>query len=74
MTESETPHPFVEQNLRDVLEGQILRLADSSFAVIAKHRGRRLVRLDLEADDGSHATLIGVPRARFRLYDQATPR
>jgi hypothetical protein len=56
MTESETPGPLIEQKLRDVLEGQILALAGSSFAILAKHRSHRLVHLDLEADDGSPAT------------------
>jgi len=73
MTEPAMPPTFVKRKLREVLEGQILRLADSSFAVVAKHRRRRLVHLDLEADDGSRSTLIGVPGARFRLHDGGPP-
>jgi hypothetical protein len=74
MTESETPGPLIEQKLRDVREGQILALAGTSFAIVSKHRRHRLVHLDLEADDGSPATLIGVPRARFRLHHTRTPQ
>ena len=73
MTEPATQTVFTKRRLREVLEGQILRLADSSFAVVAKHRRRRLVQLDLEADDGSRSTLIGVPGARVRLREGTTP-
>jgi hypothetical protein len=72
MTEPEIPQPFVEHRLRDVLEGQVLRLADASFAVAAKHRRHRLVHLELEADDGTRATLIGIPGARFRRREENT--
>jgi hypothetical protein len=72
VTKTAARQHFVEHKLRDVLEGQILRLADASFAVVAKQRRRRLVHLDLEADDGSCATLIGVPGARVRLREEAT--
>ena len=73
MTEPATQTVFTKRRLREVLEGQILRLADSSFAVVAKHRRRRLVQLDLEADDGSRSTLIGVSGARVRLREGTTP-
>jgi hypothetical protein len=74
MTQSNKPDPRIEQKLRDVLEGQTLVLAGSSFAIVAKRHRHRLVHLDLEADDGSHATLIGVPRAHFRLHHPPTPQ
>jgi hypothetical protein len=67
------PLSLVQYRLWEVREGQILRLAGSSFAVVAKHRRHRLVHLDLEADDGAHATLIGVPGALVRLGEKATP-
>lgn len=73
MTEPAFPQSFVEHKLREVLEGQILRLAGASFAIVAKHRRHRLVHLDLEADDGTRTTLIGVPGARFRLREEAAP-
>lgn len=63
-------HPFVEHSLREVREGHILNLAGSRFAVLAKERRRRLVLLDLEAEDGGHASLIGVPAARVRLRER----
>jgi hypothetical protein len=67
---------FVKYRLRDVLEGQVLRLAGSNFSVVAKRRRDRLVHLDLEADDQASATLIGVPGARVRLREDtlATPQ
>ncbi len=37
MTKSATAQPFVETRLRKVVEGQVLRLADDSFADVAKH-------------------------------------
>ena len=52
MSEPETPQPFIEYELRQAHEGQVLRIAGESFAVVAKHRRRRTVRLDLEAEDG----------------------
>ena len=73
MTEPAFPQPFVKHKLREVVEGQVLRLADDSFAVLGKRRRHRLVHLDLEADDGSRATLIGVPGARVRLRKESTP-
>ncbi|MFF2246053.1 hypothetical protein ACFVTM_17950 [Arthrobacter sp. NPDC058130] len=63
MIEPALPSTFTERRLREVLEGQTLRLADSSFAVVAKHRRHHLVHLDLEADDGSPSTLTGIPGA-----------
>ena len=69
MTKRAFPQSFNECKLRKVLEGQILRLADADFfAVVAKRRRDRLVHLDLEADDGTRVTLIGVPGARFRTF------
>lgn len=73
MSEPETPQPFIEYELRQAHEGQVLRIAGESFAVVAKHRRRRTVRLDLKAEDGAHATLIGVPAARVRLREGASP-
>jgi hypothetical protein len=64
----------VKQKLGELREGQVLRLADDSFAVVAAQRGGRLVQLELETEDGEQATLIGVPGARFRLHDETTPR
>jgi hypothetical protein len=73
MTKPASPQSFDERKLRKVLEGQVLRLADASFAVVAKHHQDRLIHLDLAAEDGTRATLIGVPRARVRLREEATP-
>jgi hypothetical protein len=73
MTGPDMSPVFTEHKLRKVLEGQVLRLADTSFAVVARHRRHRLIHLDLEADDGSHSTLIGIPGARVRLRESATP-
>jgi hypothetical protein len=65
--QSAPPHSSVEYRLREVQEGQILKLADFSFAVLTKQRRHGLVHLDLEAADGAFATLIGIPGARVRL-------
>lgn len=73
MAKPVVPQPLVQYKLREIREGQVLRLADSSFAVVAKHRRHRLVHLDLESDDGAHASLIGIPGARVRLCEEATP-
>lgn len=73
MTELEIPQALVEFKLRDIRAGQVLRLADTSFAVVAQHRRHRLVHLDLEADDGAPATLIGIPGARVRLRGESAP-
>jgi len=69
MTNTEVASGIVKYKLRDVLEGHVLRLADSNFSVVAKHRHDRLVHLDLEADDRASATLIGLPGARVRLLE-----
>lgn len=58
---------FVEHRLRDVRKGQVLKLGGSPFAVLAQERRKRLVQLDLKAEDGALTTLIGVRRARVRL-------
>ncbi len=73
MTKPVIAQPFVETRLREVVEGQVLRLANASFAVLAKHRRRRLVHLDLQAEDGVSATLIGVPGARVKRRKEAMP-
>lgn len=73
MSLPESPQPFQERELRQAHEGHVLRVAGESFAVVAKYRQRRVVHLDLEAEDGAHATLIGVPRARIRLCEGAAP-
>jgi hypothetical protein len=73
MTEPAVPPAVTTQKLREVFEGQVLRLADTSFAVLARHRRHHLIHLDLEADDGSHSTLIGIPGALVRLRETATP-
>lgn len=73
MTEPAISPIFAKHKLREVIEGQSLRLADTSFAVVAKHRRHRLIHLDLEADDGSLSTLIGVPGARVSLCEVAAP-
>lgn len=43
--------PFVRRDLRDAEEGQILLVADVRFTILATHRQRTLVHLDLAADD-----------------------
>jgi hypothetical protein len=74
MTQPESPRPFRACELRLAHEGQVLRVAGECFTVLAKGRRRRVVRLDLEAEDGAHATLIGVPQARVRLREgEAAP-
>lgn len=73
MSIPDSPQPFLECELRQAHEGQVLRVAGESFAVVAKYRRRRVVHLDLEAGDGAHATLIGVPRARVRLREGVAP-
>jgi hypothetical protein len=74
MTQPESPRPFRACELRLAHEGQALRVAGECFTVLAKGRRRRVVRLDLEAEDGAHATLIGVPQARVRLREgEAAP-
>lgn len=73
MSMPESPQSFLECELRQAREGQVLRVAGESFAVVATYRRRRVVHLDLEAEDGAHATLIGVPRARVRLRKGAVP-
>lgn len=73
ITETAIPQPLVKQRLRELREGQVLRLADDSFAVVATHRQRRLVHVYLESEDGASATLIGVPGARVRLCDMSAP-
>lgn len=72
--QSEGRYLFVEHSLREVREGQVLKLAGSRFAVLAKERRRRLVHLDLKAEDGGRATLIGVPGARVTLRERKGKR
>ena len=74
MTEPEIPGTLPRCRLREVAEGQVLRLAGSNFAVVGRRQQRRLIHLDLEAEDGAPATLIGVPGARFRLHEQTATR
>lgn len=74
MTEPQLPETLARCRLRDIAEGQILRLAGSSFAVVGRRQEGPLIHLDLEAEDGAPATLIGVPGARFRLREQAAIR
>jgi hypothetical protein len=62
-------HSALEHSLREVREGQVLKLAGSRFTVLAQERRHRLVHLDLEAEGGGQATLIGVPGARVRLSE-----
>jgi hypothetical protein len=64
---------FVGRKLREVREGQILKLAGARFAVVATQRQPRLIQLDLEAEDGAPATLLGVPGARVRLHEGTGP-
>lgn len=74
MSEPETHQLFNEYELRQAHEGQVFRIAGESFAVVAKHRRRRTDRFELEAEDGSHATLIGVPAARVTLREGASQK
>lgn len=60
---------FLEHSLREVREGQVLKLAGSHFTVLTQERRHRLVHLNLEAEGGGQATLIGVPGARVRLRE-----
>ena len=72
MTEPQIPETLARCRLREIAEGQVLRLAGSSFAVVGRRQQRRLIHLDLVAEDGAPATLIGVPGARFRLHEETT--
>ncbi|MFE4229336.1 hypothetical protein ACFRJ8_15785 [Arthrobacter sp. NPDC056886] len=72
MTNTQVVPRFVKYRLRDVLEGQVLRLAGTNFSVVAKRRRDRLVHLDLESDDQASATLIGIPGARVRLREDTS--
>jgi hypothetical protein len=74
ITESQIPETLARCRLREIAEGQVLQLAGLSFAVVGRRQQQRLIHLDLEAEDGAPATLIGVPGARFRLHEQATTR
>jgi hypothetical protein len=65
------PRRTSKHRLREVHEGNVLRLADMSFAVVSTELRRSTVHLDLEAADGSRTTLIGVPGARVSLRQGA---
>ena len=67
-TQSVSADFFVTCRLREVRGGQVLHLTGSRFAVLTKERRRRLVHLLREAEDGAHATLIGVPGARVGVF------
>jgi hypothetical protein len=60
---------FADHKLREVHEGQILKLAGTRYAVMATQRRRRMIHVDLEAEDGDPATLIGLPDARVKLHE-----
>lgn len=64
MNKPAKPQRYFKYRLREVHESHVLRLADLSFAVLSKERRGSIVHLDLEATDGSRATLIGVSGAR----------
>lgn len=69
MNKPSKPQSSTKHRLQDVHEGQVMRLADMTFTVLSKERRGNLVHLDLEANDGSHVTFIGVTGARISLRE-----
>jgi hypothetical protein len=55
--------PNNSSKLKDLQPNMLLRIRDVDFRVLSVEQGHGLVRLKLEAADGDHSTLIGIPSA-----------
>ena len=64
---SSTPATRHLTALRKVRKGQTLLLAGIRFRILATLHQPGMISLELQADDGEAATLIGVPQARIAL-------